>query len=508
MQPIRRGRSRENLAEEQRTGSRTSSTKGRGESSGSTDGGGAEVSGARPAPGRKTSLTSFAQPSSSPVQQKSQGFFTRLFGGGESEDSYIPPYQAESAGGTGTAAADATAVHASSGDSLAPGASSAASAAVDAQSVGTDGLTARADGGSAVGAGGDAAAAAAAGGASSDAVGAAGGGAGTDGRDKTGSGRTGAPAAALAPGSPAMRRANAAAGGAASSSAAGTAGATGAAGAAGNANPAAVIGGGGVDGSGATTAGVPQKRTLAHVLKKLRSKDANEFSKQYWMPDYHCRECYDCHAPFTTFRRRHHCRVCGQIYCWKCCREVIEGELFGHKGDLRVCNYCLKVVQNYSHTAHRGTVPAVMAPALAADDAQGSGAGGGGNATAAVAPGATATSAMGGDGGAAGDGAPGLGARASSIGTPGGLPTRTRTMSARNMLRNMSSRLLKIGADDDGAASPVAASSASPANRKVAGDVFSVASLSTAAGYAAAHACITDRKVCAVVPAVSRAAPL
>ena len=32
-------------------------------------------------------------------------------------------------------------------------------------------------------------------------------------------------------------------------------------------------------------------------------------SQKYWMPDAVATKCYDCEAKFTTFRRRHHCRV-------------------------------------------------------------------------------------------------------------------------------------------------------------------------------------------------------
>ena len=29
------------------------------------------------------------------------------------------------------------------------------------------------------------------------------------------------------------------------------------------------------------------------------------------MDDDHCKECYDCKSVFTTWRRKHHCRICG-----------------------------------------------------------------------------------------------------------------------------------------------------------------------------------------------------
>lgn len=54
-------------------------------------------------------------------------------------------------------------------------------------------------------------------------------------------------------------------------------------------------------------------------------------SRRYWMPDSVSVNCYECSAKFGTFRRRHHCRVCGQIFCSKCCDIFIKGETIGFK---------------------------------------------------------------------------------------------------------------------------------------------------------------------------------
>ncbi|GFY59527.1 1-phosphatidylinositol 3-phosphate 5-kinase [Trichonephila inaurata madagascariensis] len=77
--------------------------------------------------------------------------------------------------------------------------------------------------------------------------------------------------------------------------------------------------------------------------KGLQNYKDSDF-KQYWMPDSNCKECYDCGDKFTTFRRRHHCRVCGQIFCWRCCNQEIPGDLIGYTDDLRVCSFCCKMV--------------------------------------------------------------------------------------------------------------------------------------------------------------------
>ncbi|KAK3729009.1 hypothetical protein QZH41_011466, partial [Actinostola sp. cb2023] len=56
------------------------------------------------------------------------------------------------------------------------------------------------------------------------------------------------------------------------------------------------------------------------------------YFKQYWMPDENSKECYECGEKFNTFRRRHHCRLCGQIFCYRCCNIEIPGEIMGYAG--------------------------------------------------------------------------------------------------------------------------------------------------------------------------------
>ncbi|KAL5256190.1 hypothetical protein ACHWQZ_G011420 [Mnemiopsis leidyi] len=85
-------------------------------------------------------------------------------------------------------------------------------------------------------------------------------------------------------------------------------------------------------------------RAVNIPVSKHDSDSSNDF-KKYWMPDDQCKECYECGILFTTFKRRHHCRLCGQIFCYDCCSDVISGKIAGY-GDaevqLRVCKYCLQ----------------------------------------------------------------------------------------------------------------------------------------------------------------------
>ena len=53
---------------------------------------------------------------------------------------------------------------------------------------------------------------------------------------------------------------------------------------------------------------------------------------EHWMPDQLCKQCYNCEAPFTVFRRRHHCRLCGQVFCNTCSAYFVN--------HMRVCADC------------------------------------------------------------------------------------------------------------------------------------------------------------------------
>nr|XP_016929259.1 putative 1-phosphatidylinositol 3-phosphate 5-kinase [Drosophila suzukii] len=101
-----------------------------------------------------------------------------------------------------------------------------------------------------------------------------------------------------------------------------------------------------------------QGRTVSNVLKHISNivatKNNNDLRnykdtelQRFWMPDSKAKECYDCSQKFSTFRRKHHCRLCGQIFCSKCCNQVVPGMIIRCDGDLKVCNYCSKVVLTF-----------------------------------------------------------------------------------------------------------------------------------------------------------------
>lgn len=79
------------------------------------------------------------------------------------------------------------------------------------------------------------------------------------------------------------------------------------------------------------------------VSAKLESMRKQVLSKQFWMADETCKECFLCGSPFTHFRRKHHCRTCGCIFDSRC-TSLIPGQPFGVQGTLRVCKTCLGII--------------------------------------------------------------------------------------------------------------------------------------------------------------------
>ncbi|KAL9129660.1 MAG: hypothetical protein Q9217_001939 [Psora testacea] len=81
-------------------------------------------------------------------------------------------------------------------------------------------------------------------------------------------------------------------------------------------------------------------RTM-NVFSQVKNKVLN---KEYWMKDENARDCFYCGDPFSTFRRKHHCRTCGQIFDAKC-TTVISGDHFSQVRTLRVCKPCEGIIK-------------------------------------------------------------------------------------------------------------------------------------------------------------------
>ncbi|KAI9026204.1 hypothetical protein DFJ74DRAFT_663537 [Hyaloraphidium curvatum] len=94
-------------------------------------------------------------------------------------------------------------------------------------------------------------------------------------------------------------------------------------------------------GSGRVVFGRQGPGSSPQRVSTSRADSASDLlSRRYWMSDESAKECYDCKQSFTAFNRRHHCRICGLIFCSKCSSNFVPGQPFGSERDVRACNYC------------------------------------------------------------------------------------------------------------------------------------------------------------------------
>jgi len=125
----------------------------------------------------------------------------------------------------------------------------------------------------------------------------------------------------------------------------------------------------------------PRNASVSKVIRRLRGEGEHSIadltgvnsgelpvlglSRDYWMDDESCKDCYKCKGLFTTWRRKHHCRICGmqprttrntlnflrysllgQIFCARCASNIIRGSRFGEQGMIRICDICLKTLED------------------------------------------------------------------------------------------------------------------------------------------------------------------
>lgn len=78
-----------------------------------------------------------------------------------------------------------------------------------------------------------------------------------------------------------------------------------------------------------------------------------------WIPDNRTNKCYDCKQVFNIFYRKHHCRVCGRIFCYNCSNNYQEIPQYIPTAKQptintkrRLCNNCNNNINNTKNVNH------------------------------------------------------------------------------------------------------------------------------------------------------------
>lgn len=88
---------------------------------------------------------------------------------------------------------------------------------------------------------------------------------------------------------------------------------------------------------------VPSYANLESVSAEL-SPTPSEHSflrPPQWIPDSDAPRCMSCAVQFTPFRRRHHCRNCGGVFCNICSKSSKPLPKYGFNKAVRVCKECI-----------------------------------------------------------------------------------------------------------------------------------------------------------------------
>jgi hypothetical protein len=87
-----------------------------------------------------------------------------------------------------------------------------------------------------------------------------------------------------------------------------------------------------------------KSRILEQWLAAFKRGDKYHGDNQFaapWMSDKASKKCMRCGAKFTLLRRRHHCRLCGDLLCDKCSSRRIKS--LGEEAssvEIRACDRC------------------------------------------------------------------------------------------------------------------------------------------------------------------------
>jgi len=89
-----------------------------------------------------------------------------------------------------------------------------------------------------------------------------------------------------------------------------------------------------------------EEKSQEYYLTKLLD-DLDHIGRENWLPDNSASTCFKCNIPFTFRQRRHHCRVCGNLFCSECCKsKPITGRR--ENAEFKICEKCFTLLNQFA----------------------------------------------------------------------------------------------------------------------------------------------------------------
>ena len=85
------------------------------------------------------------------------------------------------------------------------------------------------------------------------------------------------------------------------------------------------------------------------INTKLFNKDSSISQKDrapFLVPDNKAEICFKCLSKFSLTFRRHHCYLCGNVFCKNCTSKNIH---INNKNSIKVCDYCYQMTTEFNY---------------------------------------------------------------------------------------------------------------------------------------------------------------
>ncbi|MCJ8733196.1 hypothetical protein PDJAM_G00220380 [Pangasius djambal] len=98
-----------------------------------------------------------------------------------------------------------------------------------------------------------------------------------------------------------------------------------------------------------------KNETFKMAAKEVEEVSITDLGKRAprWIRDNEVTMCMKCREPFNALtRRRHHCRACGYVVCWKCSDNKAPLEYDGNKMN-KVCRDCYSILKGHTDSEEK-----------------------------------------------------------------------------------------------------------------------------------------------------------